>query len=71
VGENIVDLASDPVAFGQGGGTIPFGVGADPLGQELLGLEGPLGVLASAGAKAALARPLGRPAPTGIRGPCR
>ena len=50
VRQDIVDFTSDAVALGQGRGTIPFGIGPDPLGQELLGLERPLHVLASAGA---------------------
>ena len=45
-----MDLASDAVALGQGGRSIPFGVSPDTLSEELLGLIGPLRVLVSAGA---------------------
>ena len=50
VSQHVVDLSSHPVALGQGCGTVAFGVGPDPLGQQLFGLQCPILVVAASGA---------------------
>lgn len=47
--EHVVDLAADPIALSQSRGTITFSIGAQPLGEQRLGLGGPVAVLAAAG----------------------
>lgn len=47
--EDVMDLASDPVALGQRSCAITFGVSAHSLAQQRLGLRGPVAVLAAAG----------------------